>query len=163
MELTRATQFALRAVLDLAVDGPSHTAAIARRRGIPPAQAGKIVQRLVRGGIVQTTRGARGGVRLSRSAGQVTLRQVIESMEGPIVVARCLVWDDCPCPQPCAVRGALGRLQAAVEHLLDEVTLADLAAATRPADQPASGDGAAGPGSAARLPRLTDSEQRTAR
>jgi Rrf2 family protein len=127
MELTRATQFALRTLLDLAQNGPGQTAVIAARRGIPPAQAGKIVQQLARGGIVHTSRGARGGVRLARAPERMTLRQVIEAIEGPVVVSRCLAWNDCPCRQPCPVRVTLGRIQHAFENLLDDVTIADLA------------------------------------
>jgi len=58
----------------------------------------------------------------------VTLRAVIEAMEGPLVVARCLVWADCPCEQPCPVRAALTSIQREVEQVLDAVTIADLAA-----------------------------------
>ncbi|HET8679248.1 MAG TPA: Rrf2 family transcriptional regulator, partial [bacterium] len=119
MNLSRAAQFALRAVLDLAVEGPARTAEIARRRGIPLPQAGKIVQELARGGIVRTSRGARGGVRLARTPERLTLRAVIEAIEGPTAIARCLVWDDCPCDQPCPVRIALERIQRAVESQLD--------------------------------------------
>lgn len=126
MQLSRAAQFALRAVLDLAVSGPTSTAAVAARRGIPPAQAGKIVQQLVRGGVVRTTRGPRGGVRLARPADKVTLRQVIDAIEGPLAVSRCIVYDDCPCAQPCPVRTALTRIQRELEGMLDSVTVADL-------------------------------------
>ena len=127
MELSRATQLALRTLVDLVVNGPSQTAVIAARRGIPPAQAGKIVQQLARGGIVRTSRGAGGGVRLAQAPDQTTLRQVIEAIEGPVLVARCLAWNDCPCTQPCPVRLTLGRIQHAFEGLLDDVTIADLA------------------------------------
>lgn len=126
MELSRAAQFAVRMALDLAVEGAAHTGEMAARRGIPPAQAGKIVQELVRGGIARTTRGPRGGVRLARPAEQITLRDVIEAIEGPLAIARCLVWDDCPCHQPCPVRAALARIQDEVKGLLDDVTIADL-------------------------------------
>lgn len=129
MNLSRSAQLALRAVLDLAAGGPAHTADIARRRGIPLAQAGKIFQELARSGIVRTSRGARGGVWLARAPERVTLRAVIEAIEGPTVIARCLVWDDCPCDQPCPVRVALDRIQRAVEDHLDGVTVADLAGA----------------------------------
>ncbi|MGH2404712.1 MAG: RrF2 family transcriptional regulator [bacterium] len=128
MMLSLAAQLAVRAVLDLAVTGPGHTSEIARRREIPPAQAGKIIQQLVRGGIVQTSRGARGGVRLARAPQRVTLRHVIEAIEGPTAIARCQIWDDCPCAQPCPVRVTLNSIQQNVENLFASVTLADLAA-----------------------------------
>lgn len=129
MELSRAAQLALRTVLDLAIEGPTRTADIAVRRGIPPAQAGKIVQALVRGGIVRSARGARGGVRLSRPAEAVTMRAVIEAIEGPLAIVRCLVWNDCPCDQPCPVRASLTRVQQELAGLLDRITVADLSAA----------------------------------
>jgi Rrf2 family protein len=127
MELSRAAQFALRTTLDLAVHGPTRTADISSRRGIPRAQAGKIVQQLVRANIVRTTRGAGGGVRLARPARQVTLKEVIGAIEGPLAVSRCVMYDDCPCVQPCTVRLALARIQRDVERALDGVTIADLA------------------------------------
>lgn len=131
MELSRGAQFAIRTVLDLATGGPTQTAAIAGRRGIPPAQAGKIVQQLVRGNVVRTTRGARGGVRLARPAERITLKDVIGAVEGPLAVSRCIVYDDCPCVQPCPVRSTLTRIQHELERLLDGVTVADLAADDR--------------------------------
>lgn len=153
MEITRSTQFALRTALDLAIHGPGHTADIARRRGIPPARAGKIVQQLVRGGIVQTSRGAHGGVRLARAPERMTLRQVVEATEGPIVVARCLLWDDCPCDHPCPVRTALSRIQQAVEDLFDGVTVADLAAQAQNPGGPGDAEVARSPSSAERVPQ----------
>jgi Rrf2 family protein len=125
--LSRAAHFALRTVLDLTVEGPSHTAAVAARQGIPLAQAGKIVQTLARAGLVRTGRGAGGGVRLARAPEALTLREVVEAMEGPLVVNRCVAWDDCPCSLPCPVRTTLAHLQREVERVLDSVTVADLA------------------------------------
>jgi Rrf2 family protein len=139
VELSRAAQFAIRTVLDLAANGPGQTAQIAARRGIPPAQAGKIVQQLVRGGVVRTTRGAGGGVRLARPPESITLRQVIDAIEGPLTIARCVAYEDCPCLQPCPVRGALMRIQQVVERELDSVTLADLSAGTLASRAPKSG------------------------
>jgi Rrf2 family protein len=131
MELSRAAQFAIRTVLDLAQGGPTRTASIAARRGIPPAQAGKIIQQLVRGNIVRTTRGANGGVRLARPADRVTLKDVIGAIEGPLAVSRCIVYDDCVCVQPCPVRAALSQIQRELERLLDGMTVADLATGDR--------------------------------
>jgi Rrf2 family protein len=128
MELSRAAQFAIRTVVDLAAASPSHTADIARRRGIPRAQGAKIVRALARAGLVRTTRGAGGGVRLARPAERITLREVVDAIEGPLAVSRCAVYDDCPCVQPCPVRAALARIQQELERSLASVTVADLAA-----------------------------------
>jgi DNA-binding IscR family transcriptional regulator len=95
------------------------------------AKAGKIVQSLVRSGIVFSSRGARGGIRLGKPAEAITLRDVVEAVEGPIVVTRCLKWDDCPCEQPCPVRATLTRVQHAFEETLSAVRLSDLASDER--------------------------------
>jgi Rrf2 family protein len=131
MELSRGAQFAIRTVADLAAVGPAHTADIARRRGIPPAQGAKIVRALARAGLVRTTRGAGGGVRLARPAERITLREVIDAIEGPLAISRCAIYDDCPCAQPCPVRAALARVQQELERALASVTVADLAAGSR--------------------------------
>lgn len=128
MELSRAAQFAIRTVVDLATAGRAHTADVARRRGIPVAQGAKIVRRLARAGLVRTTRGADGGVRLARPPASITLREVIDAIEGPLAISRCVVYDDCPCAQPCPVRTALARVQHELERSLDSVTVADLVA-----------------------------------
>ncbi len=127
MQISRTAQLALRTVLDLALIGQTRIADVAGRRGIPGAQAGKIVQQLVRGGVVRATRGARGGVQLARAPETITVRDVVEAIEGPTAVARCLVWNDCPCDQPCAVRNALVQMQTTIERVFDSVTVADLA------------------------------------
>ncbi|MDQ7858379.1 MAG: Rrf2 family transcriptional regulator [Armatimonadota bacterium] len=131
MELSRSAQFAIRTVVDLASAGHVHTADVARRRGIPPAQGAKIIRRLARAGLVRTTRGAGGGVRLARPAEAITLREVIDAIEGPLAISRCAVYDDCPCVQPCPVRAALARVQHELERLLAGITVADLAAGSR--------------------------------
>jgi Rrf2 family protein len=128
VELTRSAQFAIRTVVDVAAAGHVHTAEVARRRGIPPAQAAKIVRQLARAGIVRTTRGAGGGVRLARPAERVTLREVIDAIEGPLAVSRCVVYGECPCVQPCPVRVALARVQLELERSLASITVADLTA-----------------------------------
>lgn len=126
MRISRHAHYAIRTLLDLQRNPKTRSADIAARQGIPPAYLAKIVQALSRRGIVRTHRGARGGVQLARPAAVVTLRDVIEAVEGPVAINQCVAWGDCPCAQPCLVRAALARLQMVVEHELDAVTLEQL-------------------------------------
>jgi len=127
MQLSRHAHYAIRAVLDLHMHPTARSADIARRQGIPPAYLAKIVQALGRRGIVRTHRGARGGVQLARPGMAITLREVVEAVEGPMGINQCVVWGDCPCPQPCPVRASLARVQTLVERELETITVAALA------------------------------------
>ncbi len=141
MRLSRHSQYALRTVLDLCRHPRARSADVARRQGIPPAYAAKIVQALARRGIVRTFRGSRGGVALAIPPQALTLADVVQAVEGPVAINQCILWGDCPCPQPCPVRRALARLQSVVEREMAAVTVASLAAGI----PPASGDGGAAP------------------
>jgi len=131
MRLSKQEGYALRVALDLARCSQAPLKDIARRQNIPLPYLGKIVQALARGGIVHTERGPRGGVRLARVASAITVRQVIEAVQGPIALSRCLIEQDhdCPVNNPnCPVRQVTSRLQDIVTRELDSVSLADLAA-----------------------------------
>ncbi|MDQ7820077.1 MAG: Rrf2 family transcriptional regulator [Armatimonadota bacterium] len=128
MRLSRHAHYALRTVLDLCAHPRTRSVDVARRQRIPPAYAAKIIQALARRGIVRTFRGSRGGVALARPPQALTLADVVQAVEGPVAINQCIVWGDCPCPQPCPVRSALARLQAVVEREMAAVTVASLAA-----------------------------------
>lgn len=130
MRLTRQSDYAVRVMVDLAVhadDGPVPRARIQERQDVPTAYLAKIIQMLVRAGLVRTQAGAHGGVALARPAAQVTLRQVIEAAEGPIHLNRCVIEPGtCPRDRFCTVHPVWLRLQAIVTRELDAVTLASL-------------------------------------
>ncbi len=93
MEITQQADYAVRAVLDLAqqTEGARVTSVeISRRQDIPPAFLAKILARLAATGIVTTRRGIHGGVRLARPAKDITLLDVIEVIDGPITLNRCV-------------------------------------------------------------------------
>lgn len=131
MQLSKQEGYALRVAMELAVSGQASVKEIAERRGIPAPYLGKIVQSLVRGGVVITNRGPHGGVQLARPAAEITLRQVLEAAQGPIALSRCLSepHHDCSINGPsCPVRQVTTRLQYIVVNELSRVTVADLAA-----------------------------------
>lgn len=94
MELiSRGTDYATRTMLYVAGMENGNTATtqeIAEHQGISQIFLPKIVQRLVQAGLLRTYRGASGGVTLSQAPGDINLRQIIEAMEGPIALNRCL-------------------------------------------------------------------------
>ena len=106
MQITRQADYAVRAVLYLAQLGPDRRAAtstIAQEQQIPPSFLAKIVSQLSVAGLLQTSRGARGGVSLAKSPDQISLLEVVEAIDGPIYLNECVAangvcnfGDDCP-------------------------------------------------------------------
>jgi Rrf2 family protein len=106
MQITRQADYAVRAVLYLAEQGENGrapTSRIAQEMRIPPSFLAKIVSQLSVAGVVQTSRGARGGVSLAREPKGISLLEVIEAIDGPITLnecvpdrSACVFGDDCP-------------------------------------------------------------------
>ena len=106
MQITRQADYAIRAVLYLAQLGPNQRAAtstVAQKQHIPPSFLAKIISQLSIAGLLHTSRGARGGVTLARDPHGISLLDVVEAIDGPILLnecvgdpAECDFSDDCP-------------------------------------------------------------------
>jgi Rrf2 family protein len=130
MRLTREADYAVRVVLDLAahqVDGPVRSADVARRQVVPKPFLRKVVAALARGGYVNTHRGTGGGIALARDPRAITLRAVIEAIEGPLSLNRCVMEPGaCPLHRKCPVHPVWRRIQDLVIRELDGATIASL-------------------------------------
>lgn len=93
MQITRQADYAVRAVLYLARALPNQRAAtstIAQEQRIPPSFLAKIISQLSIAGLLHTSRGARGGVMLAREPKDITLLEVVEAIDGPIMLNECV-------------------------------------------------------------------------
>lgn len=100
MQITRQADYAVRAVLYLAQIGSDQRAAtsqIAQEQSIPPSFLAKIVSQLSVAGILQTSRGARGGVSLARPPEQISVLEVVEAIDGPILLNECVAENGAGC------------------------------------------------------------------
>ena len=128
----RQTDYASRIVLHLAClrEGAQvPMKEIAAKRLLPPAFIRRIVARLASAGILSTSRGAGGGIRLARPASEISLLDVVRVFEGGIVLNRC-VDDPQPCPltESCPVQRAWTSATRQVESYLASVRFDRLAA-----------------------------------
>ena len=135
MEITRTTDYALRAALHLAAHRDKTAVSsldIAREQSIPPAYVSKVLQTLARAGIVTSTRGRNGGARLRRPPEATTVLDIVEAMEGEILLNRCLIRrGECPRDLACPVHTLWGEARDDLTRKLRSVTLADLVARHR--------------------------------
>ncbi len=93
MQITRQADYAVRAMVYLAQLEPDKRAAtgkIAQEKSIPPSFLAKIVSQLSVAGLLQTSRGARGGVSLAKPAEAISLLDVVEAIDGPILLNDCV-------------------------------------------------------------------------
>ena len=95
---------------------------------IPQAFLQRIVAQLAQGQLIRTYPGRNGGLALARPAEEITLLDVVVSIEGPIVISECIDGHDyCPFENECPVRKRWGRLRSVIEQELGKTTFAMLA------------------------------------
>ena len=130
MQITRQADYAMRAVLYLAELGPERRAAtsqIAEEKRIPPSFLAKIVSQLSVAGLLQTSRGARGGVSLARGPETISLLEVVEAIDGPILLNECVIDGGvCTFGDDCSLRPVFCDAQAELVARLDGTTFGNL-------------------------------------
>ena len=131
LQLTRGGEYAVRAMTYLARFPEGHVASlrdIGQAQEIPESFLAKILQILVHAGLAVSQRGAHGGFALARPAELITMRDVIEAVDGPISVNLCtLDPEECERSGNCEVHKAWLRAQEQLMDVLGGVTLSSLA------------------------------------
>jgi Rrf2 family protein len=132
--ISRQTDYAARLVLHLALLEPGTQVSIAeisRLRLLPVAFVRRLVGSLVKASLVLTARGSGGGIRLGRSAAEISLLDVVNAVEGGIVLNQCLDGrHDCPLSQGCPVQAAWSAATRTLEAHLATVRFDALAMAS---------------------------------
>ncbi len=140
MKLSTRGRYGTRALLDLALrwnEGPVPLKDIARRQEIPLHYLEHLIAPLVAAGIIGSTRGARGGVQLIRPPQDVCLSEVTTLLEGPLAPMECVDKPEgCSRSELCAVRDVWGEVKKAIDGVLENTTLQDLAERQREKETP---------------------------
>jgi Rrf2 family protein len=130
MQITRQADYAVRAVLyltQLGLTGHASTAQIAREQKIPPTFLAKIVSQLSTAGILRATRGAHGGVALARPADDISLLEIVEVIDGPILLNECVLDPGtCPLGDTCTIQSVWCEAQAALVTRLSQTKFGQL-------------------------------------
>ncbi len=132
MNINQATDYAFRAVLFLAKQPSGKVVEaqhISRQEVIPMRFLLKIMPSLIKAGIVRSQRGVGGGYMLAKSPAEITFLNIVEAVEGPIHINRCLEdFDYCSkkgAPE-CQVHRALAGVQQKLVSELDRINFADI-------------------------------------
>jgi len=150
LALTRKTDYAMIALTRLAhdPDGCSSAREIAKHYGIPLPLLMNVLKLLTQRGLARSIRGPRGGYTLAIPASQITLRDIIRAVEGPVHLTYCTcektdgepanARGKCELMKLCPVRPSMHKIHKRLVDFLDSVTLADVAdnKATHPQQVP---------------------------
>jgi Rrf2 family protein len=132
LTVTRQADYALR--LMMAVGELPHgqkiaTAVVAEQQKIPLPFLAKIVAHLALSGLLKTERGAHGGVSLGRPSDTISMLNIIEAIDGPVMLNTCVLDPDhCEFSASCPTCEVFGRVQRKVTSDLNSVTLTQLVA-----------------------------------
>src|SRR5206468_8888456 len=140
LRLSKKADYALMAMKHLALRGDrgsSSAREIAGLYDIPIELMAKVLQRLVRRGLLASQQGTRGGYQLARKPTQISVADVIEAIDGPLTVTACSS-EASRCDQfdKCNVRDPLWKVRERILSALGECTIAELSA-DPPAPEPA--------------------------
>ena len=131
MELTRKGEYAIRGIVYLASrpgDKVCLLSEIAVAVDVPQTFLAKIFQQFSKIGLVRSYRGTGGGFVLGRTPDKITLLEVVEAVEGPIMPNRCVTGEgECNRTLSCKVHPVWVNVQSKVRSILAEVTLQELA------------------------------------
>ncbi len=130
LRMGKLTDYATVVLASLAHQPSQHRAAaeLAESTHLKLPTVSKVLKGLQRAGLVISSRGAQGGYRLARRPEDITATQILDVFEGPIAITECSgAASRCGIERQCRVGGGWQRVNIAIRHALDDVTLHQLA------------------------------------
>jgi Rrf2 family transcriptional regulator, cysteine metabolism repressor len=131
MKLSTRTRYGMRALMDLTLNStgqPVQLKDIANRQQISLSYLEHLVIPLIAAGIIKSSRGSHGGIMLAKPPQEVSLKKIMEVLEGPLAPVDCLKdHKSCSRSGVCATQDIWGEMQSAMEKILESKTLSDLA------------------------------------
>jgi Rrf2 family protein len=132
--MCQSAEYALRAVVWLAAhpDAKVSTPEIAKRTQVPPGYMSKVLQILARAGLVESSPGRTGGFRLTRAADQISVLDVVNTVDTLERIRRCPLGLKSHRHELCPLHRRLDHVAAMVEEAYAETTIAEIVAETAP-------------------------------
>ena len=115
----------------LLAEGKMNASTLAKETGVPLPTTQKLVSRLSAAGLIESTRGIGGGIRLARPPASISLADIVEAVEGPLAITCCTIDGnhDCILEDNCTVKPHWGVVNNTIRKALGEVSLASLSEA----------------------------------
>jgi Rrf2 family protein len=130
LKLTKKADYgliAMRHLAQFAAEGSCSAKDLADAYGIPQEALAKILQRLVRAGLLKSMHGTRGGYTLSRGPNKISALEVIVAIDGPLFMTSCFSDRTCDQTDRCTVREPLRKVGESIQQVLSQLTISDMA------------------------------------
>lgn len=130
IRLSKQTDYGIVLMSQIAAAGDVRCNApdLARETHLPLPMVSKILKLLVRGGLLESQRGVKGGYRLAKPAARINVAEIIASLDGPIAITECIddSNEECSYESFCRVRTNWQRINHAVRSALEQITLEEM-------------------------------------
>jgi len=132
MKLSTKGKYGVRAVFEIARNygkGPITIKEIAERQGISFSYLEQILYKLGKARVIESVRGPAGGYLLARKPAELTIGDIVRTLEGPIALSHCLEpgeAGDCNQAEDCVARMVWAKVGAKIEEALDSISFNDL-------------------------------------
>ena len=128
MMLTRRSDYGLQAVFALAHSpGLLSARQIAQEYNLPVAFVKKLLQKLCRAGLVKASVGKQGGYALARAPEEISIRELLEALEGDLAPVSCLAPNhECDLADGCTTRRIWARIDQKIQEALESISLREL-------------------------------------
>ena len=130
LKLTKKADYALMAMKHLAErssEGSLSAKDVADAYGIPPEALAKILQKLVKAGLLQSQHGTNGGYMLARPAHTISAFEVIQAIDGPLFITSCItVRGECGQSDRCNIREPLRKVNESIEAVLKRIKISHM-------------------------------------
>src|SRR6478672_2680634 len=130
LKLTKKADYGLMAMKHLAEHGHGTACSakdVAESYGIPAEALAKILQRLVKAGLLVSQHGINGGYTLARSAETISAFEVIRAIDGPLFITSCItVRGECGQSDRCNIREPLRKVNSSIEDVLRRIKISEM-------------------------------------
>lgn len=134
MQLTRAADYGMRAMIQLGSENPGTRASLselAQASEVSPAFLSKVLQRLVKAGFIASRRGKRGGFEMLDRGREATLLEILDALDGIPALNVCLMNGNCHRSEWCPAHPVWKEAQDRMREVLGSASLAQLVAENR--------------------------------
>lgn len=125
MKLTKTTDFALRLIVYLAENDTTHAMPfLSDQLHIPYNNLIKLVGKLAKAEIIETKQGKNGGVKLAKKAEAISFKDIIDTIDGPTTLSKCMSKDSsCELQTCCKIKPVISDIQDKINQILERTTI----------------------------------------
>jgi len=128
LKLTKKLEYALISLsyMNINKEQLSSSKEISKKNNIPNDILAKVLQKMTGLGYIKSTKGVRGGYRLSQKIEEVSLKKFIEDIEGPIGLVDCSIDQDCMQLNDCSIRSPINQINNNIRDFFNKILIKDI-------------------------------------